>query len=63
MFNTHATLCYVPAHFQHSCVTTQLLGRLAHVHKESQATMVKLQKLEIEEETLKLQLNAMGFAA
>ena len=63
MFNTHATLCYVPVHFQHTCVTTQLLGRLAHVRKESQATMVKLQKLEMEEEKLNIHLNAMGLAA
>jgi len=63
MFNAHATLCYVPTPLQHSCITTQLFARLTETRRELQATMLKLQKLEVQEEGLKLQLNVMGLPA
>jgi hypothetical protein len=63
MFNAHASLCYVPTHFQHTCFTTQLFAKLTETRRELQATMLKLQKLEVQEEGLRLQLNAMGLSA
>lgn len=63
MLNAYATMCYVPIHLQHPCTATQLFAKLTETRRELQATMLRLQNLELQEEGLKLQINAMGLPA